>query len=89
MSREGLLFMLLHTTRITTLIVVIRKVKHRYLLELQTEMSALAGVPKLSVDHMNTILRSRLATFIFRILVCFSLDYLINLLHQSLHNFWL
>ena len=41
-------------------------------------MSALVGVPKLSVDHMNTTLRSRLATFIFSILVYFSLDYLIK-----------
>ena len=30
-SHEGLLFMLFHTTRITTLIVAIRKVKHCYL----------------------------------------------------------
>ena len=78
--------MLLYTTRITTLIVVICKVKHCYCAskELQTGMSALAGVPKLSVDHVNTTLRSQLATSIFSILVCF----LLNLLHQSLHNFW-
>ena len=59
----------LHTTRIMALIVVICNVKHRYL---QAGMSALAGVPKLSVDHVNTTPRSWLATLIFNILVYFS-----------------
>ena len=69
-------------------LIVIRKVTHRSFKELQAGMSALAGVPKPSADHVNTTMHSRLTTFIFNILVCFSLDYLINQLHQSLHNFW-
>ena len=32
----------------------------------------LAGVPKLVENHVNTTLRSRLATLSFNILVCFS-----------------
>ena len=46
------MFNVLRTTKITTLTVVFCKVKTLYLEG--TGISALAGVPKLSVDHMIT-----------------------------------